>query len=102
MPRFDFRCKKCGFVEEFVLRLSDPLPSRCSRCGGPLVKLIPRSVGIAFKGSGFYVTDSRKTTSVTQPTSQPPARNPETPKTPAPSPEKPDAKPDSGQKKSGP
>ena len=92
MPIFDFKCENCGFVEEFILRLSDPLPVACSKCGGPVKKLMPRSFGISFKGSGFYVTDSRKSTSYTAPGSTGGDKKPAA--TPAQTPEK--KKPDTG------
>lgn len=60
MPTYQYRCTACD--DQFELRQSfsdDPITS-CpdERCGGE-VKKVFGSVGIAFKGSGFYKTDSR-------------------------------------------
>jgi len=60
MPRFDFRCRTCASVFEAEVRFgSKRLPS-CPACGGTTEKLIAPPT-IHFKGSGFFVTDSRKT-----------------------------------------
>jgi putative FmdB family regulatory protein len=58
MPTYEYACKECG--EHIDVRQSvndDPL-AVCPTCGGPLRKVFS-PVGIAFKGSGFYRTDSR-------------------------------------------
>lgn len=58
MPTYEYECTVCGNRVEVFQRLSaDPL-TVCEVCGGALRKLF-HPVGIAFKGSGFYVTDSR-------------------------------------------
>ena len=58
MPTYDYRCKACGQeLEVFQSFSDDPLPT-CEACGGELRKLFG-APGIAFKGSGFYKTDSR-------------------------------------------
>ncbi len=56
MPIYEFRCKKCNALTEVFQKLSDKLPSRCSKCGGRLEKLISRP-SIQFKGEGWYITD---------------------------------------------
>ena len=58
MPTYDYRCKACGEeLEVFQSFTDDPLTT-CDACGGELRKLFG-APGIAFKGSGFYKTDSR-------------------------------------------
>ena len=59
MPTYEFECAKCGDKFEEFLGISDPQPKKCRHCGGKLQKVF-FPVGIVFKGSGFYVTDSRK------------------------------------------
>ncbi|MHA2609657.1 MAG: FmdB family zinc ribbon protein [bacterium JZ-2024 1] len=60
MPIYEFRCKQCQYQWQEFLVPQESLPDKCPRCGGEVRKLLPSSVGIAFKGSGFYVTDYRK------------------------------------------
>ena len=58
MPTYEYRCEKCGAQFEVFQSFSDRALRRHPDCGGPLEKVLhPR--GIVFKGSGFYVTDSR-------------------------------------------
>ncbi|WP_182354291.1 FmdB family zinc ribbon protein [Flaviflexus huanghaiensis] len=58
MPTYSYRCRTCG--DEFDIQQSfsdDPL-AVCEACGGELRKLF-NSVGVVFKGSGFYRNDAR-------------------------------------------
>ena len=58
MPTYEYRCEKCGEQFEIFQSFSDRALRRHPECGGPVEKVLhPR--GIVFKGSGFYVTDSR-------------------------------------------
>ncbi len=58
MPTYEYRCDKCGQQFEVVQSFKDRPLRRHPSCGGGLVKVFhPR--GVVFKGSGFYVTDSR-------------------------------------------
>jgi len=56
MPLYEYKCQTCGTVEEVIQKVDDPPRTKCSKCGGPLKKLIS-SPAIQFKGSGWYVTD---------------------------------------------
>lgn len=58
MPTYEYRCKDCGEHLEIVQSFSDDPLTVCPTCEGPLRKVF-NSVGISFKGSGFYKTDSR-------------------------------------------
>ena len=60
MPTYKYRCKECGHEFEVRQRMSDNPLTECPVCGGP-VRRVVGSVGIVFKGSGFYVTDNRST-----------------------------------------
>ena len=62
MPTYEYRCRECGEPLEVVQSFSDDPLTECPACGGPLRKVF-NSVGISFKGSGFYKTDSRSSTS---------------------------------------
>jgi putative FmdB family regulatory protein len=58
MPTYEYACKSCGEHLEVVQSFKDEALSTCPNCGGDLRKVFG-SIGIAFKGSGFYKTDSR-------------------------------------------
>ena len=58
MPTYEYACKSCGERLEVQQRFTDDPLTECPACHGPLRKVFG-AVGIAFKGSGFYKTDSR-------------------------------------------
>ena len=58
MPTYQYACTECGDRSEVVQRFTDDPLTVCSACGGKLRKIFS-PVGIVFKGSGFYRTDSR-------------------------------------------
>ena len=58
MPTYEYRCTNCGEHLEVVQSFSDDALTECPDCGGKLRKVFS-PVGIVFKGSGFYKTDSR-------------------------------------------
>ena len=58
MPTYQYACTECDHRFDVVQAFSDPSLSVCPECGGKLRKVFS-SVGIVFKGSGFYRTDSR-------------------------------------------
>jgi putative FmdB family regulatory protein len=58
VPTYQYTCTDCGEPVEAVQRFTDAPLSVCSACGGRLRKVFS-PVGIVFKGSGFYRTDSR-------------------------------------------
>lgn len=58
MPTYEYRCDKCGDSFEVIQSFTDKPLRRHAQCGGKVEKVFhPR--GVVFKGSGFYVTDSR-------------------------------------------
>lgn len=58
MPTYEYRCDKCGDNFEVIQSFTDKPLRRHAQCGGKVEKVFhPR--GVVFKGSGFYVTDSR-------------------------------------------
>lgn len=59
MPTYEYVCKKCGHEFDAVQSFSDDALTTCPECSGPLQKKFG-SVGVVFKGSGFYRTDSRE------------------------------------------
>ena len=63
MPTYEYTCKECGENFEVFQSFSDKkLTTHVDGCGGPVQKVFHPS-GIVFKGSGFYVTDTRGSSS---------------------------------------
>ncbi len=59
MPTYQYACTECGHAFEQFQSFSDDALTVCPECEGRLRKLY-NAVGVVFKGSGFYRTDSRK------------------------------------------
>jgi len=66
MPTYEYACTECGKHIEVVQSMSDAPLATCAICGGRLRKVFS-PIGIVFKGSGFYRTDSRGKTTRTEP-----------------------------------
>ncbi|MGN6302593.1 MAG: FmdB family zinc ribbon protein [Angustibacter sp.] len=62
MPTYDYACTQCDHAFEVVQAFTDDALTVCPQCGGRLRKVFG-SVGVVFKGSGFYRTDSRSSSS---------------------------------------
>jgi len=58
MPTYQYRCLDCSAQHEAVQKFTDDPLSECPDCNGTLRKVFS-AVGVVFKGSGFYATDSR-------------------------------------------
>jgi putative FmdB family regulatory protein len=58
VPTYAYACKDCGHAFDIVQSFSDSSLTSCPECEGTLRKKF-NSVGVVFKGSGFYRTDSR-------------------------------------------
>lgn len=56
MPLYEYRCLKCRHKFELIRKFSDPPLTTCIKCNGKVEKLMSSS-SIAFKGTGWYVTD---------------------------------------------
>lgn len=59
MPTYEYECTRCGLVTEEFKPMSAPRRQRCPSCRGKVERLVSGGAGVLFKGSGFYVTDSR-------------------------------------------
>lgn len=59
MPMYRYICKNCGTEKVELHGINENPEIICDACGNEMEKAIGR-VGIVFKGSGFYITDSRK------------------------------------------
>ena len=66
MPTYEYERQSCHQRVEAVQKFTDAPLSVCSHCGGELRKVFS-GVGIVFKGSGFYKTDSRGSSSASTP-----------------------------------
>ena len=66
MPTYQYTCTECGEPLEAVQKFTDAPLAVCPACGGRLRKVFS-AVGIVFKGSGFYRTDSRNGSSAAAP-----------------------------------
>ena len=58
MPVYTYRCLDNDHEFQARQRMMDDPLTECTICGGP-VRRVVSSVGVVFKGSGFYVTDNR-------------------------------------------
>ncbi|KGN30222.1 FmdB family transcriptional regulator [Knoellia sinensis KCTC 19936] len=68
MPTYAYACRDCDHRFEAVQSFSDDSLSICPECDGSLRKVF-NSVGVVFKGGGFYRTDSRSASSSSTPAS---------------------------------
>jgi putative FmdB family regulatory protein len=58
MPLYDYKCAQCGKISEVRHGFDEAWDAPCPACGGALARVF-NPASIVFKGSGFYVTDSR-------------------------------------------
>ncbi len=64
MPTYEYACTACGHQFEAFQAFTDDALTKCPECKG-LVQKVYSNVGVVFKGSGFYKTDSRNAKSST-------------------------------------
>ncbi len=85
VPLYDYQCKQCQTITEVRHGFKDVHVEPCPQCGGSLSRVF-NPAGIVFKGSGFYITDSRKSTGggdSSAPAAPASTTTPATPATPA-------------------
>ncbi|MGH2562558.1 MAG: FmdB family zinc ribbon protein [Thermomicrobiales bacterium] len=74
MPTYSYRCSACANeFEQFQKFTEDPLTD-CPACGGSVRRVI-QPVGVVFKGTGWYITDNRKSNGSDSPTAEKPAKS---------------------------
>lgn len=66
MPTYDYQCRSCGRTIEVIHSMQEEGPKTCEVCGGELRRIL-HPTGIIFRGSGFYKTDSRSSSSASVP-----------------------------------
>ena len=59
MPIYTYRCSNCGVQFDQQQKFSDAPLTRCPECSKKTLHKVYQPVGIVFKGSGFYATDTR-------------------------------------------
>jgi putative FmdB family regulatory protein len=69
MPTYQYVCGECDAPLEVVQSFSDDALTTCPECKAEALKKVYGSVGVVFKGSGFYRNDSRGTTTSATPSS---------------------------------
>ncbi len=57
MPIYEYRCAACGFQNEYLQKVSEPLLTVCPQCGKDSFKKLLTAAGFQLKGSGWYATD---------------------------------------------
>lgn len=63
MPTYEYKCDNCGFRFEEFQSMNDAPIDKCPKCNGKVQRLIGAGAGMIFKGSGFYLTDYKKSNS---------------------------------------
>ena len=66
MPLYDYQCRSCRQVTEVRHGFKESYDQACAACGGEMARVYS-PVGIAFKGSGFYINDSRSNSGASAP-----------------------------------
>ena len=74
MPTYDYECDDCEHTFERKQRFDEEPVTECPECSGKSRRVI-NSVPIIFKGSGFYVTDNRKSGDITTPPPKKPSKD---------------------------
>ncbi|ULQ59864.1 FmdB family transcriptional regulator [Brucepastera parasyntrophica] len=59
MPTYEYACDSCNNNFEVFQKMSDEPVKVCPKCGENVRRVLSGGIGISFKGSGFYVNDSR-------------------------------------------
>jgi putative FmdB family regulatory protein len=66
MPLYDYACTRCGRIHEVRHGFDETFDAPCESCGAP-VRRVFNAAPVLFKGSGFYVTDSRSSSATGKP-----------------------------------
>jgi len=60
MPTYHYVCPKCRHDYDKLQKISDESRAECPKCGTPGERQISGGAGLVFKGSGFYITDYKR------------------------------------------
>ena len=69
MPLYEYQCENCGNRFERIQSIHDEPIKQCPNCSSNKIFKVIHAAGLVFKGSGWYVNDSRKSTSPAKPAS---------------------------------
>lgn len=75
MPTYEYKCTKCGHQFEAFQSMSETPVTICPRCSGPVKRLISGGAGLIFKGSGFYITDYKRSGEKKDAAKEPPKKD---------------------------
>ncbi len=70
LPIYEYQCERCAAVTDIKHGFKETMNEACPKCGGTLKRLF-KPASIVFKGSGFYVNDSRKPAAAASDKSEP-------------------------------
>jgi putative FmdB family regulatory protein len=70
MPTYQYACPDCGAEFEKVQKFTDKPVKKCPKCGKAKVHRVVSRVAVSFKGSGFYVNDSKSSSSTSSTSSK--------------------------------
>ncbi|GHU28102.1 hypothetical protein FACS1894172_06240 [Spirochaetia bacterium] len=59
MPTYEYSCKQCGYTFEAMQNMHEPPVAVCPQCGATPHRIVSGGIGIIYKGSGFYATDTK-------------------------------------------
>jgi len=76
MPIYAYRCSACGFENDHLQKLSDPVLTCCPTCGQASYHKRVTAAGFQLKGSGWYVTDFKGGSDKVPPAKETPAQAP--------------------------
>lgn len=74
MPTYEYKCLKCKKTFDHFQKMSDAPLTKCKHCRGKVERLIGAGAGLIFKGSGFYCTDYKKSSSASKEKKESPAK----------------------------
>jgi len=57
MPIYEYRCSACGYQNDYLQKISDPVLSDCPNCGESTFAKQVTAAGFQLKGTGWYATD---------------------------------------------
>jgi len=66
MPTYDYKCNNCQKVFEMFHRINENPQIHCPSCGSIARKMLSLHSGLIFKGSGFYITDYKRSNSTSE------------------------------------
>lgn len=67
MPIYEYACSSCGFEKDYLQKMSDPLLTDCPQCGKASLYKKLSAPGFQLKGSGWYATDFKGSSSSAAP-----------------------------------